>query len=320
MAHVATLQSSEASALRRILLTAIVAVTLVTASLAVGSAVRSAEATVGLGTADSFAVLAGSTITNTGSTTITGDIGLHDGSSFPGYDDGADSVTHLDGDLYISDAGGVALGAKNDLAVAYVDAAGRSVTGTIGTELGGATLVGGVYDSASTTFEITGTLTLDAENNPDTVWIFQMGSSLLATTGSSVAFINGGDACNVFWQVGSSATLDAGATFAGTIMALTSIFVGAGVTVDGRLLARNGEVTLINDTITRSECTTGGVPTDAPTGAPLPTGPDSATLPPASRPDDTGNTLPILLLLGTVVGALLLLRPVARAKAEARRR
>jgi hypothetical protein len=155
------------------------------------------EVPVGLGTADSFAVLAGSTITNTGPTTITGDVGLHPGTAVTGFD----SVT-LDGEQHIDDA--VAEQAKVDLVAAYDDAAGRTPVTTVATELGGATLLGGVYDSETGTFGITGTLTLDAEGDPNTVWVFQAASTLITATDSGVDLINGADACNVYWQVGSS--------------------------------------------------------------------------------------------------------------------
>jgi hypothetical protein len=206
------------------------------------------QAPVGLGTADSFAVLAGETITNTGPTTITGDVGLHPGTAVTGFA----SVT-LNGGLHVADA--VALQAKNDLVTAYNDAAGRSPVTTVATELGGQTLQGGVYNSESGTFGITGTLTLDAGGDPNTVFVFKTASTLITATASGVNLINGADACNVFWQVGSSATLGTSSSFTGTIMALTSITLTTGATVQGRALARNGAVTLDTNTITRPVCT-----------------------------------------------------------------
>jgi hypothetical protein len=126
----------------------------------------------------------------------------------------------------------------------------------VATELGGQTLNAGVYNSADGTFQITGTLTLDAEGNPNAVFIFQAASTLITASGSSVNLINGANACNVFWQVGSSATLGTNSTFRGTILALATITVTTGVTIDGRALARNGAVTLDTDVITRATCTT----------------------------------------------------------------
>ncbi len=229
---------------------------------AFGPALQAQEESVGLGTADDFALLSGETITNTGPTSITGDVGVHPGAAAPGFEA---SIT-LDGEFHETDA--VAEQAKVDLVTAYDDADGRSVTATVDTELGGETLIPGVYDSASTTFEITGTLTLDAQGDPNAVFIFQMGSTLLATTGSSVILTNGAQACNVFWQVTSSATLEAGSSFVGNILALTSITLETGATVEGRVLARNGSVTLDSNTITRAVCAAAAPDTTTTTAAP----------------------------------------------------
>ncbi len=149
-----------------------------------------------------------------------------------------------------------------------------------GGALGGQTLVAGVYNAGSATLGLTGTLTLDGQDDPNAVWIFQATSDLITASSSKVALINGASSCNVFWQVTSSATLGSGSTFVGTILALTSITMASGVTVDGRALARNGDVTLINDTITSSPCLTG-----APTASPAATSPSpSATAKPTTGP------------------------------------
>ncbi|MEY2398555.1 MAG: hypothetical protein QOJ00_1729, partial [Actinomycetota bacterium] len=124
------------------------------------------------------------------------------------------------------------------------------------TDLGGKTLVGGVYNTPSS-FGITGTLTLDGQNNPDSTFIFQAGSTLITEPNSSVSLINGAQACNVFWQVGSSATLGVGSTFVGTVISLTSISANTNARIQGRLLARNGAVTLDSNQVTRPGCTTG---------------------------------------------------------------
>ena len=221
----------------------------VTAATTIG-----APASVGLGTATSFAVLAGQTITNAGPTKITGDIGLHPGSAVTGFS----SVTYV-GALHLAD--GVALQAKNALVTAYNDAAGRTPATTVAAELGGQALTAGVYDSAAGTFGVTGTLTLDAEGDSQAVFIFQMASTLITAPGSSVALINGASACNVYWQVGSSATLDTTTSFKGTIMALTSIALKTGATLQGRALARNGEVTLDTNVITSAACSPPTAPT-----------------------------------------------------------
>jgi len=243
-------------------------------------ALQAQETSVGLGTADDFAVLSGETITNTGPTTITGDVGLHPGSDTPGFD----SVT-LNGELHVADA--VAEQAKVDLVTAYDDAAGRPVTATIATELGGETLTAGVYSSDSGTFEITGTLTLDAEGDPDAVFIFQMESTLVTASASSVSVINGAQACNVFWQVGSSATLGTTTSFVGTVLALTSIGMDTGAIAEGRMLARNGEVTLDSNTITRAVCTLTAPDTTTTTAAPDET---TTTAAPATTTTDSGDS------------------------------
>jgi len=206
----------------------------------------SAATAVGLGTADSYAVLAGAGITNTGPTAVTGDLGTFPTTSMTG----TASIT-LNGANHAGDA--VTQGAKTDLVTAYNTAASEGPTSPIAADLGGRTLAPGVYKSASSV-GLTGTLTLNAGGNPNAVFVFQAGSSLTTASGSNVVMINGAQSCNVFWQVGSSATLGTGSTFRGTIIALTSITVTTGVTVDGRVLARNGAVTLDTDTITRSAC------------------------------------------------------------------
>jgi Ice-binding-like len=211
-----------------------------------GTALAAASA-VGLGTAGGFAVLAATTITNTGPTTITGNVGLHPGSAITGFG----SVT-LHGAKHVAD--GVALKAKNDLVTAYNDAAGRTPVTTVATELGGKSLKAGVYNSTAGTFGVTGTLTLDAQGNSQAVFIFQTASTLITAPGSSVALINGASACNVFWKVGSSATLDTTTKFKGTIMALTSISLKTGATLQGRALARNGAVTMDSNVITDAAC------------------------------------------------------------------
>lgn len=201
---------------------------------------------VDLGSAADFGVLAGSTVTNTGFTIINGDLGLSPGTSITGFPPGI-----VNGTIHQTD--GVAAQAQLDLTDAYNDAAGRISTGTIAADLGGQILTPGVYTSASS-IGLTGVLTLDAQGDPNAVWIFQAGSTLTTASASQVVFINGAQACNVFWQVGSSATLGTGSDFSGTILALTSITATTGATVDGRLLARNGAVTLDTNTVTVSTC------------------------------------------------------------------
>jgi hypothetical protein len=230
---------------------ALVLTLLLALMMALPAASMAAQPPVNLGTTATFAVLAGSTITNTGATTINGDVGLHPGTSFTGS-----STVTLNGALHLTDA--VASQAKDDLVTAYDDAAGRTPVTRIATELGGKTLKPGVYDSASGTFQITGTLTLDAEGNPDAVFIFLTDSTLITASNSTVKTINSARFCRIFWKVGSSATLGTGSHFVGHIFALTSISAKTGATVQGQLLARNGAVTLDTNTITTEVCASAG--------------------------------------------------------------
>lgn len=202
-----------------------------------------ATPSVSLGTAANFAVLAGSTVTNTGPTTINGDLGLSPGTAVTGFPPG-----QVIGTVHAAD--GSASQAKNDLATAYDDAAGRSTTATVPVELGGTTKTPGVYESPAGTFGITGTLTLDAQGDPNAVFIFKAASTLITASASSVTLVNGARSSNVFWKVGSSATLGTYSILRGNVMALASITVTTGVTLDGRALARTAAVTLDSDTIT----------------------------------------------------------------------
>ncbi|MDX6554151.1 MAG: hypothetical protein QOD86_346, partial [Miltoncostaeaceae bacterium] len=225
---------------------------LVTLAIPLSQAVA-AQPTVGLGTAESFAVLAGAATTNTGPSTIGGDLGVAPGSALTGV-----PPATVNGTVHVADA--VAGQAQSDLTIAYDDAAGRTPALAMSGDLGGLTLTRGVYRSGSS-LGLTGVLTLDAQGDPDAVFVFQAGSTLITASGSRVRLINGAQPCNVFWQVGSSATLGTSSTFVGTILALTSISMNDGVTVEGRALARNGAVTLIDDTITVARCATGGTTT-----------------------------------------------------------
>ena len=214
---------------------------LITASLA-----SSAEAaSVPLGTADSFAVLAGTTVTNTGPSVISGDLGVSPGAAVTGFPPG----TVTAGTIHAADA--VALQAQGGLTTAYNDAAGRSSTATISSDLAGSTLGPGVYTSASS-LGLSGDLTLDARGDPSAVFVFQAGSTLTAGSGSRVLLVGGAQPCNVFWQVGSSATIGTTSASAGNILALTSISLTTGATLNGRALARNGAVTLDTNTITKA--------------------------------------------------------------------
>jgi Ice-binding-like len=178
-----------------------------------------------------------------------GDVGLHPGTAFTDQ-----SGVTISGAVHLTDA--VALKAKNDLIIAYDDAAGRTPVTTIPTELGGTTLKPGVYHSTDGFFQITGTLTLDAQGDPDGVFVFLMDSTLITASGSNVNLTNSARFCRTFWKVGSSATLGTNSHFVGHIFALTSITAETGATIQGQLLARNGSVTLDSNTITNGICAT----------------------------------------------------------------
>ncbi|MEH1097547.1 ice-binding family protein, partial [Micromonospora sp. CPCC 205739] len=210
-----------------------------------GTGASAAEAPVGLGTAANFSVLAGSTVTNTGPSFLAQSLGVHPGDTAPGFPPGT-----VAGEIHLGDA--VALQAKNDLTTAYNDAAGRTPFTNLPAELGGATLLPGVYRLG--TAQLTGTLTLDSQGDPAAVFIFQIASTLITASNSSVVFINGASPCNVYWQVGSSATLGTGTRFQGNILAQTSITMNTGATLQGRALAQTGAVTLDTNTINAPVC------------------------------------------------------------------
>lgn len=235
-------------------------------SIKAAGAEGTATLTVHLGTADSFAILAGTEVTNVPSSTITGNVGLSPaaGSNYAGL-----TQAEVTGTIYSVNAAGPAgyvtdpallTTAKNDLTAAFIDASSRtSVATEVPTELGGTTKTAGVYDSANTRFGITagaGPLVLDGQGDVASVFIFEMnfdGTGLTVGPGSTVSLINGASACNVFWRV-NTATINTTATFKGNILALNSITVANGASIEGRLLARNGNVTLIEDTITVPSC------------------------------------------------------------------
>jgi len=210
--------------------------------------------TIGLGTASSFAVLAGSTVTNTGGSVIDGDVGVSPGLAIVGYPPG-----HVNAPSALF-AGAPVDGPKADLVTAYNQAHDTPATSIL-PELGGQTLIpGGYFGTAHGPLQLTGDLVLDGQDNASAVWVFQTDSTLTTASGSTVSFINGGSVCNVFWQVGSSATIAGGSSFVGTVMALTSITAVTGADIEGRLLARNGAVTLDTNTIfVDPGCVTGEV-------------------------------------------------------------
>jgi hypothetical protein len=207
------------------------------------------QAAVKTGNTKNFAILAGSTITNTGNTVVYGDIGLFPGTSFTGS---ADVV--LDGQVYLTDTD--ASLAKDALVEVYNDVAGRTPVTIIATELGGQTLLPGVYASDSGTFEITGTLVLDAQGDPEAIFIFQMATTLITASNSEIELTNAANSCEIYWQVGSSATLGVDSTFAGRIYATESITLNKGAEVAGQILAMTGAVTLDNNIVSNQLCVT----------------------------------------------------------------
>ena len=231
------------------------------ALLMIGTAANAAIVpTVHLGTSAQYAVLGATTVTNTGGSILNGSLGVSPGSAITGFPPG-----HVIPPGAVNRANAAAAKARADLTAAYIAAAGRPLSATTGADLANRHLVGGVYAGPSKgALRLTGPLVLDGAGNPNSVFIFQTNSSLITASSSTVSLVNGAQECNVFWQVGSSATLGTGSVFTGNIMALTSISVTSGVTVHGRALARNGAVTLDNDVFTRPTCAStlpvGGTP------------------------------------------------------------
>ncbi len=262
-----------------------------------------AATTISLGTAGNFAVLGGSTITNTGSTVLNGDLGLTPGTSVTGFPPGT-----VNGSQHITNA--VAAQGQTDLVTAYNAASGQTGAVTVSGDLGGRTLTPGVYNSASS-LGLTGTLTLDGEGNPNAVFVFQMGSTLTTASGSNISLINGAQACNIFWQVGSSATLGTNSNFLGTLMALTSITATTGASINGRLLARNGAVTLDTNSVTKPVCTLAVTPTPTPTPTPAATPVVTPTLPKTGFNPSTTNLplqIPVVFFVGVALMAILIKR------------
>jgi len=174
-----------------------------------------------------------------------GDLGLAPGSSVTG-------APHVLGTTHVDDA--VAIQAKTELTTAYNDAAGRPTEGSAGTDLAGQTFTAGVRTASSSLLLSSGSVILDAQGDPNAVFIFQIGSTLITGSNTTVRLINGAQACNVFWKVGSSATLGTGTRFVGTIMAAETITANTAATIHGRLLAQTGAVNLDTNTITTSTC------------------------------------------------------------------
>jgi type VI secretion system secreted protein VgrG len=238
-----------------------------------------------LGTAGSFGVLAGSAVTNTGPTTVDGDVGVSPGTSVTGFPPGIATGT-------IHAGNAVAAQAQNDAATAYNNAAGQACDFDLtGQDLGGMTLIPGVYcfDSSA---QLTGQLTLDGQGGRNSVFIFQIGSTLTTASNASVEVINSAEPCNVFWQVGSSATLGTNTDFAGNILALTSITLNTGAATQSGLYALNGAVTL--DTNDIHACGFVQGPTSTPTAVSTDTAVATSTVPAtATALPPTNTSIPV---------------------------
>jgi type VI secretion system secreted protein VgrG len=258
-----------------------------------------------LGTAAPFVVLAGSAATNTGPSVLNGDLGVSPGSALTGFS----LPAVVNGATHDNDA--VAAQAQSALTTAYNTAAGQpSAVDLTGQDLGGLTLSPGAY-SYSTSAQLTGTVTLDAAGDPNAQFVFEIGSTLTTASASTVSLINGASPCNVYWQVGSSATLGTTTAFQGNLMALTSITINNRASVVGRALARTGAVTLDDNLITGAACGTsvtppsvapGGGDASAGGGSPDITGAPGASpaaLPTTQPPPASRSTVPTHL--GTAI-------------------
>src|SRR5579864_9505254 len=214
------------------------------------SLTAASQAPVVLGSAANFTVLAGSTVTSTGNSQVTGDLGVSPGTAVTGFPPGT-----VIGTIHAGDP--AAAQAIADLTTAIGDASGRSVGPvSVAGNIGGRTLAPGLYKSTSSLAISSGNLTLDAQGDANAVFIFQIASSLTTTAGLQVILAGGAQASNIFWQVGSSATLGTNSIFQGTIMADQSISLATGATLDGRALARIGGVTLEANAVTKPAAST----------------------------------------------------------------
>jgi hypothetical protein len=205
-----------------------------------------------------FTVLAGTAVTNTGPTVVYGNVGVSPGTAVNGFPPG----TVIGGAIHSAD--GPAGLAQVALTAAYNDAAGRTLPVTVAGNLGGQTLPPGLYKSTSSLMIAVGeTLTLDGQGDVNSVFIFQVASALTTFSGSRVRLIGGAQAANIFWQVGSSATLGTYSTFNGTIMAYASVTLNTGAALNGRALAQTAEVTLDTNTMVNPGPATEGQPPTA---------------------------------------------------------
>lgn len=263
-------------------LTALVAAALV-GLVSFASPASAAGTLVPLGAADSFAVLGGSTVTNTGPTVIVGDLGVSPGTAITGFPPG-----FVAGDIHGGDT--AALQAHADSTTAYNAAADQTPDVGVGLDLGGLTLTPGVFNAPGAT-GITGNLTLDAQGDPNAVFIFQFQTTLSTAASSTVTLINGAQPCNVFWQVSSSATLGANSTFVGSIIAAASIDAQPLATVTGRLLTLSGAITLDTNLVTAPTCAPVATVPDAPVTVTATAGDATAVISFAAPAADGGSLI-----------------------------
>jgi LPXTG-motif cell wall-anchored protein len=286
---------------------------MVFASVSAASAAITTDGPINLGTAATYGVLAADTVTNTGNTVLTGDLGLSPGTSITGFDGAPDG--EVNGNRHQTDA--AALQAQIDTTTAYNVAASLTPTTSGVDELAGLSLAPGIYNGGALELSNNGALTLAGDS--DSVWVFQAASSLTIGSGTTITITGGANSCNVFWQVGSSATIGTSAQFEGTILAHTSITATTTASITGRLLANTGAVTLDTNTITApTGCPAAGTITDTSTQIP-PSGTPTADAgtPPVSGDVDGGgigdgtgaselaetgsNATPVLLIGGLVL-------------------
>ena len=259
--------------------------------------------TVPLSTAEAYSVLAGSTVTNTGPSILNDSLGLSPGSSVTGFPPGiitAPGIKNI--------ANPAAVTAKANLTTAYLNAEGRSISATVKADLAGLTLGPGVYAATGKgALRLSGSLTLNANGNENAVFIFQTNSTLITASSSTMILTNGANACRVFWQVGSSATLGTSSRFKGSILALTSISATTNARIEGRLLARNGAVTLDTNTFTEPSCVQAPVTTTTARATATTVRPTATTVRPTttSTIPSSETTLPVpdTTLPGTGMGS-----------------
>jgi len=246
---------------------------------------------------DGYAVLAGSLVTSTGATILNADLGVSPGTAVDGFPPGV-----VNGEQHMGDADAAA--AQEELARVYAAAAARPPTGVVAAELGGQTLTPGTYAMDAPAVGLTGALTLDALGDPSAEFVLQVGESLDFAAASTVVLVNGAEACHVHWQVGDVVRLGRDASIAGDILAMRSVTLLDDALLDGRALARDGEVRLSSSTVVQSPCTTPASivpPTEAPTESPTPSESptDTPTATPTATPTDTPTATPTDTPTGT---------------------